>query len=963
MGAPVTIKGGAGATTTTGSSGGALTLQGGNAGGTAGGAGGIVTLQSGTSAGTNIAGANTVVNGGAGTGNAVGGNILFQYYTPGASGTTVSSTLQTACSISGTTGNLSCPGTGSGSERFGAGASTSTFTNALAVGNGASVTLANNGTAIGYGASAINGGTALGNAATAGGASALIATAVGSSAQATGDRAQAFGSGSSAAATGTTALGYVASAAGDNSIALGRSATTAAGNSGSIAIGYGVTTTAANQLVIGSNNNSYAITSAYIGSGVTNATPLGLTLQGTGSATAGTAGASVTLQSGVGTTTGAGSTGGVLTLQAGTAGGANIAGANTVINGGQGTGTGVGGNILFQYAAAGGAGSSANALQTACSISGTNGSLSCPGAGANSERFGAGATAGGVSSLAIGNGATIDTTLSGGASGVAIGQGASSSYRSVAVGQGSTNGTADGSVAIGRQASATGGGGVAIGISSTNAAQGGIALGMNTSIGGAHTGAVVVGNGATSTASNQLVIGSSTSNTYAITSAYIGNGVTNTAPLGFTLQGTGGSGADIAGASVNLAGGKGTGTGVGGNLNFQIAKPAGSTGSGLNTLSTVLSLSGTNGAALFQNATDSTTAFQIQQANAGSALNFDTTTNKLSIYRVSVPGHFISIYHDGRPRIDGNGSPVSFVSGIDSGLIVGRASAGAAIQTATLQGASSQTGDILRVKDASGNATAQLAPQAAGNQRLQFNLYNTLENTPTNYERLAQYADSTNNVFRIESQNGGTGTLRDLALQGAGGKVGIGTLTAGNLLSVGALTTASAGAQVAVSTSGATNSGIVVQTVAGQSSGNILQAQDSTGAALATIDYQGNLTVKAATINGTLTVNGQIATGGNAPTAPTANGAAGAGATCAITTGNETSGTITLTTGTGSSAGAGCTFTVSFASAPRPVVSGADQTSAALGPFMSSTTTTFTFGTNAAPADSTAYTFNYFNVR
>ncbi len=108
---------------------------------------------------------------------------------------------------------------------------------------------------------------------------------------------------------------------------------------------------------------------------------------------------------------------------------------------------------------------------------------------------------------------------------------------------------------------------------------------------------------------------------------------------GFTasgaLQGGNGSGTNAAGTSMTIAGGQGTGTGSGGNINFQIAKP-GTTGSALNGESTVFSLSGTNGAALLQNATDSTAAFQIQNAAGSSMLNFDTTSGTLSVLGTSL---------------------------------------------------------------------------------------------------------------------------------------------------------------------------------------------------------------------------------------------------------------------------------------------------------------------------------------
>ncbi len=144
--------------------------------------------------------------------------------------------------------------------------------------------------------------------------------------------------------------------------------------------------------------------------------------------------------------------------------------------------------------------------------------------------------------------------------------------------------------------------------------------------------------------------------------------------------------------------------------------------------------------------------------------------------------------------------------------------------------------------------------------------------------------------------------------------------------------------------------------------GNFLRLQDAAGADLVSIDIAGNLTVKNATFNGTLTVNGHIITGSAAPTAVTAGAGAGTGGSCTIT-GNDTSGTVTVVTGTTPAAGVLCTATVAFSTAPRPVISGSDQASAALAPFMSATTTTFTIGVNGIPANPGTYRFNYFNAQ
>jgi hypothetical protein len=138
-------------------------------------------------------------------------------------------------------------------------------------------------------------------------------------------------------------------------LALGRQATTLAGQLGSIAIGFQAATTASNQLVIGAANTAYDIRNVYVGSGVTNAAPNALTIQGTGSATAGTAGAAVTILGGAGATATSGSSGGTLTLQGGNSGGTgNNQGGTLALTGGTSTGTTTGSSVTIKGGTAAG---------------------------------------------------------------------------------------------------------------------------------------------------------------------------------------------------------------------------------------------------------------------------------------------------------------------------------------------------------------------------------------------------------------------------------------------------------------------------------------------------------------------------------------------------------------------------------------------------------------------------------
>src|SRR5581483_8886283 len=87
-----------------------------------------------------------------------------------------------------------------------------------------------------------------------------------------------------------------------------------------------------------------------------------------------------------------------------------------------------------------------------------------------------------------------------------------------------------------------------------------------------------------STTQNAFVSGSAASGgAEKITDVYFGDGFSATSPVAYTIHGTAGSGSNIAGANVILAGGQGTGSSTGGSVIFQTA-PAGSSGSSLNSL-------------------------------------------------------------------------------------------------------------------------------------------------------------------------------------------------------------------------------------------------------------------------------------------------------------------------------------------------------------------------------------------
>jgi hypothetical protein len=191
--------------------------------------------------------------------------------------------------------------------------------------------------------------------------------------------------------------------------------------------------------------------------------------------------------------------------------------------------------------------------------------------------------------------------------------------------------------------------------------------------------------------------------------------------------------------------------------------------------------------------------------------------------------------------------------------------------------------------------------------------------------------------------------------------VGIGNSTPGNLLSVGALTTADSSAQLAVGTGAAGNKGIVIQAVNGQTA-DLFQVQAYNGSTiLDSIDSSGDLSVQSATVNGSLTITGHLITGGGTPT-KSVNANAGGG-TCTVT-GTDTAGLVTVVTGTGSVAkGTLCTITFHSAfsgTAPQVIVGAQGSTTATLGPYSANISTSgFDVGVATAPTTSTTYTFEY----
>lgn len=106
---------------------------------------------------------------------------------------------------------------------------------------------------------------------------------------------------------------------------------------------------------------------------------------------------------------------------------------------------------------------------------------------------------------------------------------------------------------------------------------------------------IAIGAKARTINANQLVVGGGAiypgnSPINGIKEAFFGNGVFAVAPMDFTLNATGGFGANVEGADLMLAGGRSTGTANGGSIKFQVTPASGGTNSFWNPLATALEI-------------------------------------------------------------------------------------------------------------------------------------------------------------------------------------------------------------------------------------------------------------------------------------------------------------------------------------------------------------------------------------
>ncbi len=276
-------------------------------------------------------------------------------------------------------GTPSCPDTGVGSERYGAGSS-APIAGGTAIGNGA-IAGGTNGNTVAVGISANATGAAaiaIGSSATASG---FTSIAIGNFPTATGTSAISIGTGQAtntgaiaingnATASGAIALTGTASAtqayaiggtvSGTQSVGIGQAVSINQANC--VGIGHGVSITGQASVAIGDSTTCAFQDSCVLGFGATATSNNQVVI---GSVTAPMQ--HIVLGGGV-TNTAPPAT----DVQISAASGSNIAGANFTIDAGQSTGSAKGGDLIFQVSPAGGAGSTLNTKVKMLQLAGDN---------------------------------------------------------------------------------------------------------------------------------------------------------------------------------------------------------------------------------------------------------------------------------------------------------------------------------------------------------------------------------------------------------------------------------------------------------------------------------------------------------------------------------------------------------------------------------------------------------------
>lgn len=254
------------------------------------------------------------------------------------------------------------------------------------------------------------------------------------------------------------------------------------------------------------------------------------------------------------------------------------------------------------------------------------GSSTCEAIGAQSVAIGYQAISTGANSLAIGRECTTANQFD-----VALGYNCDAASGSVALGNGSIADTAS-SVAIGDTATTSGASyATAMGYHATVTGNYGVAIGRGSSAGS--NGVAIGGIGATAGA-GEVVFGG---DGFGVTDAYFGQGKTATAPsASMSINATGGTGTNIAGSALILAGGKATGNAAGGSVKLQTST-AGSSGASVQSLAT--NLEATPGALSLQPAGGTITEFGTSlpaiAKTATRTLTTDATVTTAATYAIA----------------------------------------------------------------------------------------------------------------------------------------------------------------------------------------------------------------------------------------------------------------------------------------------------------------------------------------
>ncbi|QQS44650.1 tail fiber domain-containing protein [Candidatus Roizmanbacteria bacterium] len=148
-------------------------------------------------------------------------------------------------------------------------------------------------------------------------------------------------------------------------------------------------------------------------------------------------------------------------------------------------------------------------------------------------------------------------------------------------------------------------------------------IGANSGISDGMSNSIVLGTNAWAYSSNQWVVGDEAA---PINNAFFGEGVFSSTPSDITINATGGSGSDIDGANLILAGGKGTGNAAGGYIAFSTSN-AGSSGSTSQTLTEKMRLTADGRVGIGTTAPGSKLSIDSLGTGTGSPLVIDSSGN------------------------------------------------------------------------------------------------------------------------------------------------------------------------------------------------------------------------------------------------------------------------------------------------------------------------------------------------